>query len=100
MPRLPAELLSELLLLTEMRNYETIEAESRRIVLEIRESGYTTPNDRLLANCIRLCPPLCVVSSFCHNRLFSPISFSPFLFYSFVFPSHVKPTELHIPIIV
>lgn len=42
MVRLPAaELLSELLLLTETRNCETIEAGNGGIVVEIRESGYT-----------------------------------------------------------
>ena len=70
-----------------MRNYETIEAERAvgGIVLEIRESGYTTAN----ANCIPLCPLLSclVVSSRGHPPLPSSSIFpsSRPLFYSFVF---------------
>lgn len=74
------KLLPELSLLTEMRSWETIEAESRAgIVLSKSVKAVTRrQNDRLLANCIPLCPPLSCLSVSSQSR--PPFFFSLSLF--------------------
>lgn len=62
-----------------MRHCETVEAECRGIVVEIRENGYTTANDGKRPSTLEL-PEF-------HFELQAPVPVvaAAFLFYSFVF---------------